>query len=114
MERAAIKAPKEVATDKYVGSKVRMFRMMLRITQQELGEALGLTFQQVQKYEKGRNRISASTLQKISHVLNVPVALFFEGVTPAKGMKPDPTSPVLPDFVSEFLGTSDGLTLVEA
>src|SRR6266702_4742798 len=73
----AKKAPNPI--DKHVGSRVRMRRMMLSMSQEKLGDALGLTFQQVQKYEKGTNRIGASRLQQISHILQVPVAFFFEG-----------------------------------
>src|SRR5438105_3475779 len=65
--------------DKHVGSRVRMRRMMLGMSQEKLGDALDLTFQQVQKYEKGTNRIGASRLQEISHILQVPVSFFFEG-----------------------------------
>ena len=68
------KAPNPI--DQHVGSRVRMRRMMLAMGQQALGAALGLTFQQVQKYEKGTNRIGASRLQQISHTLQVPVAFF--------------------------------------
>ena len=64
------KAPNPV--DKYVGSRVRMRRIMLGMSQEKLGEALGLTFQQVQKYEKGTNRIGASRLQHIAQILKVP------------------------------------------
>ena len=67
----SIKAPNPV--DKYVGSRVRMRRIMLGMSQEKLGEALGLTFQQVQKYEKGTNRVGASRLQQISEILHVPV-----------------------------------------
>ena len=73
----AEKAPNPV--DKHVGSRVRMRRMMLSMSQEKLGNSLGLTFQQVQKYEKGTNRIGASRLQQISHILQVPVSFFFEG-----------------------------------
>jgi transcriptional regulator with XRE-family HTH domain len=66
--------------DVYVGSRVRMRRMMLGMTQEKLGDQLGITFQQVQKYEKGANRIGASRLQQISRILDVPVAFFFEDV----------------------------------
>jgi transcriptional regulator with XRE-family HTH domain len=66
-------------TDKHVGARVRMRRLMLDMTQEKLGHALGLTFQQVQKYEKGTNRISASRLQHISHILQVSVSFFFDG-----------------------------------
>lgn len=65
--------------DKHVGGRVRMRRMLMGMSQERLGEALGLTFQQVQKYEKGTNRISASRLQQISKVLGVPVEFFFDG-----------------------------------
>src|SRR5262245_37345730 len=100
--------------DKYVGSRVRMRRMMLGMSQEKLGDALGITFQQVQKYEKGKNRISASRLQQISHILRVPVTFFFEGVPdvpgPVHGMREAPS----PTYVSEFLATSDGLALTKA
>ena len=65
--------------DKHVGSRVRMRRMMLNMSQSGLGDALGITFQQVQKYEKGTNRISASRLQQVCHILQVPIPFFFEG-----------------------------------
>jgi transcriptional regulator with XRE-family HTH domain len=101
-------------TDKYVGSRVRMRRMMLGMSQEKLGDALGLTFQQVQKYEKGTNRIGASRLQQIAHFLQVPVSFFFEGAPdlPARpaGTMEDPT----PSYVSDFLATSDGLALTKA
>jgi transcriptional regulator with XRE-family HTH domain len=67
------------STDKHVGSRVRMRRMMLGFSQEKLGDALGLTFQQVQKYEKGTNRIGASRLQQIAQFLQVSVQFFFEG-----------------------------------
>ena len=66
--------------DRHVGSRVRMRRMLAGVSQERLGEALGLTFQQVQKYEKGTNRISASRLQQIAKMLGVPVAFFFDGL----------------------------------
>jgi transcriptional regulator with XRE-family HTH domain len=75
--RAEKKSPNPV--DKHVGSRMRMRRMMLAMSQGNLGDALGLTFQQVQKYEKGTNRIGASRLQQLSHILQVPVTFFFEG-----------------------------------
>src|SRR6185295_13878486 len=82
----AKKAPNP--TDKHVGSRVRMRRMMLSMSQEKLGDALGLTFQQVQKYEKGANRIGASRLQQIASILQVPVAFFFEGAPHAPGQQP--------------------------
>jgi transcriptional regulator with XRE-family HTH domain len=108
----ATKAPNPI--DKHVGSRVRMRRMMLGMSQEKLGDALGLTFQQVQKYEKGTNRIGASRLQQISLILQVPVAFFFEGAPsppdrPA-GMGEAPS----PAYVTDFLATNDGLALVKA
>ncbi|MBW7948851.1 MAG: helix-turn-helix domain-containing protein [Pseudorhodoplanes sp.] len=101
-------------TDKHVGSRVRMRRMMLSMSQEKLGDALGLTFQQVQKYEKGTNRIGASRLQQISHILQVPVSFFFEGA-PEQGGQPNGLAEApSPTFVSDFLATSDGLALTRA
>jgi len=110
----AKKAPNPV--DKHVGSRVRMRRMMLGMSQEKLGDALNLTFQQVQKYEKGTNRIGASRLQQIAHILQVPVAFFFEGAPSGpggargEGMGEAPS----PAYVSDFLATSDGLALTKA
>jgi transcriptional regulator with XRE-family HTH domain len=100
-------------TDKHVGARVRMRRMMLGMSQEKLGDSLGLTFQQVQKYEKGTNRIGASRLQHISNILQVPVSFFFEGgpsVSGQPGLVPAPS----PVYVSDFLSTSDGLALTAA
>jgi transcriptional regulator with XRE-family HTH domain len=72
-------------TDKYVGSRVRMRRMMLAVSQTDLADQLGLIFQQVQKYENGTNRISASRLQQSAHILRVPVTFFFEGAPSVLG-----------------------------
>ena len=97
--------------DVHVGSRVRTRRLALGISQEKLGTALGITFQQVQKYEKGTNRIGASRLQHVSGILQVPIAYFFEG-TPgqmkAKGNPPSST------YVSDFIATTDGLTLAKA
>ena len=100
--------------DKYVGSRVRMRRLMLGMSQEKLGDALGITFQQVQKYEKGKNRISASRLQQISHVLRVPVGFFFEGVPDVPGYVNSTREAPSPAYVSDFLATSDGLALTKA
>jgi transcriptional regulator with XRE-family HTH domain len=110
----AKKAPNPI--DKHVGSRVRMRRMMLGMSQEKLGDALGLTFQQVQKYEKGTNRIGASRLQQISQILQVPVAFFFEGAPNIpSGPRPDSLQEApSPAYVSDFLATSDGLALTKA
>jgi transcriptional regulator with XRE-family HTH domain len=100
--------------DRHVGSKVRMRRMMLGMSQEKLGDALGLTFQQVQKYEKGTNRIGASRLQQISDILQVPVAFFFEGAPSIPGRPTGMSEQASPSYVSDFLATSDGLALTKA
>ena len=102
------------ATDKHVGSRLRMRRMMLGMSQEKLGNALDLTFQQVQKYEKGINRIGASRLQHISHILQVPVAFFFEGAPHLQGQPDGMKEASSPAYVSDFLATSEGLALTKA
>jgi transcriptional regulator with XRE-family HTH domain len=101
-------------TDKHVGSRVRMRRMMMGMSQGALGDALDLTFQQVQKYEKGANRISASRLQQIAHVLQVPITFFFEGMSHQPGQPKGIGDAPSPAYVSAFLATSDGLALTKA
>jgi transcriptional regulator with XRE-family HTH domain len=95
--------------DLYVGGRIRMRRRGLGISQERLAEDLGLTFQQVQKYERGANRVSASKLYEIARSLKAPVEYFFEGLN-------DPTSAsaydAAPDAsVHEFLMTNEGLEL---
>jgi transcriptional regulator with XRE-family HTH domain len=90
-----------------------MRRVMLHMSQSKIAATLGLTFQQVQKYESGTNRISASRLQQLSKILQVPVAFFFEGAPHAPGL-PGGTAAESPAYVSDFLATSDGLALVKA
>jgi transcriptional regulator with XRE-family HTH domain len=104
-------------TDKHVGSRVRMRRMMLDMSQTELGNDIGLTFQQVQKYEKGTNRIGAGRLHEIARILQVPISFFFEGSPrepgESRGSRGDTDTP-LPTYVTDFLATSDGLALTKA
>lgn len=99
--------------DQHVGSRVRLRRVMLGLSQEKLGNALGVTFQQVQKYEKGSNRIGASRLQAISKLLDAPPSFFFEGapisVSPKPGFE-DGARPYIPDPVT----TAEGLQLNRA
>jgi transcriptional regulator with XRE-family HTH domain len=108
----ASKAPDPI--DKHVGLRVRLRRMLLGMSQEKLGEALGLTFQQVQKYEKGTNRIGASRLQQISSILSVPVDFFFDGApgvaTPAGGLSEGADS----RYMAEFLGSTEAIQLNRA
>jgi transcriptional regulator with XRE-family HTH domain len=100
--------------DKHVGARVRMRRLMLDMSQTKLGDALGLTFQQVQKYEKGTNRIGASRLQHISHILQVPVSFFFDGAPTLPAAPVGKDAAPSPSYVMDFLATSDGLALTKA
>ena len=104
------KSPNEV--DRHVGGRVRLRRMLIGMSQEKLGEALGITFQQVQKYEKGVNRISASRLQQISRSLGITIEYLYQGVAanePDPGMTEAPASL----YDSELL-TAEGLRLLHA
>ena len=85
---------------------------MLAMSQEKLGAALSLTFQQVQKYERGTNRIGASRLQQISHILQVPVAFFFEGAPNAS--PPLGSNELSVAQIDDFISNSDGLRLIGA
>ena len=100
--------------DKHVGSRVRMRRMMLEMSQSTLGTALGITFQQVQKYEKGTNRISAGRLQRVCHTLQVPVSFFFEDAPHVPALSLSPERQPSPDRFTDFMATRDGLTLAKS
>jgi transcriptional regulator with XRE-family HTH domain len=105
------KAPNPI--DHHVGSRVRMRRVLLGMSQEKLGEALGLTFQQVQKYEKGTNRIGASRLQQISKALGVPPSFFFDGL-PTGDTHPTGFSESGSSHVVKFLSTTEGIQLNKA
>jgi transcriptional regulator with XRE-family HTH domain len=101
--------------DVHVGARVRLRRMLLGMSQEKLGEHLGLTFQQIQKYEKGINRIGASRLFDLSQVLGVPVQFFYEdlavgraGASAGLGERPAES------YAVEFLGSREGLELNKA
>lgn len=99
--------------DVHVGSRIRLRRNMLGLSQEKLGESLGITFQQIQKYEKGTNRVGASRLQAISAILNVPVSFFFEdapGSSNQAGFAEDNEA----TYVVDFLNSSEGVQLTRA
>lgn len=105
--------------DIHVGARVRLRRKILRLSQEKLGEELGVTFQQVQKYERGANRVGASRLWKLSEVLDVPVSFFYDGLSTEYGGQSD--SPALlsesPDqspVVYDFINSTDGVSLAKA
>ena len=104
--------PKKQANpiDVQVGNRVRIRRMLIGMSQEKLGDLLGLTFQQVQKYEKGVNRIGAGRLYEVARILNVPVDFFYQGVGEAPGLnEPQTTPPVM-----EFVSSGEGLQLALA
>jgi transcriptional regulator with XRE-family HTH domain len=101
--------PKKQANpiDIQVGNRVRIRRMLIGMSQERLGDLLGLTFQQVQKYEKGVNRIGAGRLFEVSRILNVPVDFFYEGVAAQlAGNEQENAAPVM-----EFVSSGEGLQL---
>jgi len=101
--------------DIHVGGRIRLRRTMMGMSQEKLGEQLGITFQQVQKYEKGTNRVGASRLQNIAAILGVPVSFFFEdapgdSVTSEVGGMNESSS----SYVVNFLSSAEGLQLNRA
>ncbi|MBB3544823.1 MULTISPECIES: helix-turn-helix domain-containing protein [unclassified Rhizobium] len=106
-----MKAKTPNAIDAYVGDRVRQRRKLLGLSQVSLSESLGITFQQLQKYEKGVNRIGASRLQRISEVLGVPIGFFFEeGNDRGMGQHLSPHA----DEVASFIASKEGLALTRA
>ena len=99
--------------DKEIGSRMRMRRMLIGMSQEKLGEMLGLTFQQVQKYEKGANRIRVGRMIDIANVLGVDISYFFEGMTGNK-KAPGFTEASQPPFVSDFMATQEAHQLMRA
>jgi transcriptional regulator with XRE-family HTH domain len=110
----AITAAKKNPTDRHIGARVRMRRKMLAMSQRQLADALGLTYQQVQKNESGTNRISASRLQQISHILQVPAAFFFEGAPNASAPHGSHKSALSIAQIDDFVSDPNGLKLIGA
>lgn len=96
--------------DQHAGAQLRIRRSEFDMSQSELGEKLGVTFQQVQKYERGTNRISAGRLFKIAHILNVPITYFYDGLDQSGSPKIGGGATALYDFIV----SPDGLDLAEA
>jgi transcriptional regulator with XRE-family HTH domain len=105
--------PKKQANpiDLQVGNRVRIRRMLIGMSQERLGDLLGLTFQQVQKYEKGVNRIGAGRLFEVSRILNVPIDFFYEGVAAQLAGQPGMSEPEGAPPVMEFVSSGEGLQL---
>jgi transcriptional regulator with XRE-family HTH domain len=113
MPKASINRRGTTAVDAYVGQKIRARRTLLGLSQTELANVAGITFQQVQKYEKGTNRVGASRLQQFSEALGVSPMYFFEGLPTAGKKAPAPNEGELSeDTIVSFLGTREGAALV--
>ena len=101
--------------DIHVGARVRLRRNMLGLSQEKLGESLGITFQQIQKYEKGTNRIGASRLQQLSEILKTPISFFFDDIPHTSGNTASGLSESdSPNYIVDFLSSSEGLQLNKA
>ncbi len=113
-EKMAENKKKPNPIDIHVGSRIRLRRNMLGMSQEKLGESLGITFQQIQKHEKGTNRVGASRLQAISDVLQVPVAFFFEDAPGQSGSSEGLAEDNSTSYVVDFLNSTEGLQLNRA
>ena len=111
---SSMHAPRSASpVDTHVGTRIRLRRQILKMSQEKLGGELGVTFQQVQKYERGANRVGASRLWALASVLEVPVGFFFEGLGGpefSEGFAEDDQTPIVYDFIN----SSDGVELAKA
>jgi transcriptional regulator with XRE-family HTH domain len=116
VERPGAGTKRPNSMDAHVGSRVRLRRMMMGMSQEKLGEQMGLTFQQIQKYERGINRVSASRLYELARVLGVAVQFFFEEVQLGQDavVQPGFAESQAESTIIEFLGSRDGLELNRA
>jgi transcriptional regulator with XRE-family HTH domain len=102
------------ALDRYVGTRMRVRRLEVGMSQEKLGEALGITFQQVQKYEKGTNRVSISRLHQIAQALETPLSYFYEGGADGAGADGSFADPELAGVASDFLKLNEGRALMRS
>ena len=113
MAKASITSRGPTSVDTHVGQKIRGRRLFLQMSQTEVADRLGITFQQIQKYEKGMNRVGASRLQQISDALGVSPFYFFEGAPTVGKKKPAQKEGELSEgAILSFLATREGATLV--
>ena len=93
--------------DRYVGARIRERRIILGLTQQQMAELIGVTYQQAHKYEKGINRVAAGRLYEVARVLGVEPGYFYEGVQSGGGVVPSPSQRMLLDLARSFLNIPD-------
>ena len=111
MNKHAPRSPNPI--DIHVGTRVRLRRQVMKMSQEKLGDQLGVTFQQVQKYERGANRVGASRLWKMSQVMEVPVGFFFDGLGEVDTVTEFAEDDQLP-IVYDFINSTDGVNLAKA
>ena len=111
-----VAVPKKQANpvDAHVGNRMRLRRMLIGLSQEKMGEMLGLTFQQVQKYEKGVNRIGAGRLYQVAEILGVPISYFYEGFVGAESRNAAAGDDTATKPVMDFLSSGEGLQLTLA
>lgn len=110
-KKPATRARKPSSLDIYVGARVKLRRSMMGMTQEKLGQILGVTFQQIQKYERGVNRISASRMQQIAQALDASLDYFYEGAPAAIGGPGFGEDRKQAEFQSDFLSSPEGIQL---
>ena len=110
--KARVKSPDVI--DQHISNRIKTRRIMVGISQEKLADKLGITFQQVQKYEKGINRISASRLNRVAAILGVPIGHFFEDSIEPKIDQADEKGLPIADRITEFLATKQGVQLVRS
>ena len=111
MNKHAPRSPNPI--DVHVGTRVRLRRQVMKMSQEKLGDQLGVTFQQVQKYERGANRVGASRLWKMSQVLEVPVGFFYDGLEQVGVITEFAEDDQMP-IVYDFINSTDGVNLAKA
>ena len=115
MAKTSIGRRRTTAVDTLIGQKIRARRNLLGLSQTDLAEAAGISFQQIQKYEKGSNRVGAGRLQQFSDALGVPPSYFFDGAPTVGKKQPAPQEGELSEeTIVSFLGTREGAALVRA
>jgi transcriptional regulator with XRE-family HTH domain len=106
-----MRSKENVSVDKHVGQRLRDRRNEMEISQTAVGDALGVTFQQIQKYETGFNRVSSSRLHQLAAILGVDVSYFFDGAPGRRVLKSTGSDT---DHIAEFTASADGKRLMKA
>ena len=104
---AALRRSRPQEVDRYVGARIRERRILLGLTQQQMADLIGVTYQQAHKYEKGINRVATGRLYSIGRALGVEVSYFYEGLQTGGGLVPSPSQRMLLDLARNFLNISD-------